>query len=383
MLAEDNPILLSIAIPTKNRQRYLTNLIGALLESHRQDFEIVIQDNSDDDQLAAYVDGLADARVLYAYVGEWISVVDNCDAAIRRCRGEYVCMLGDDDGILLDESLDELRKAKAEGADAVMSAVLLYTWPDIEHHSIGGLAGKLYRRPVHDGRGREDIRPQARRVVARSGALGLEGLPCVYHGFVSRGVLANVEARTGSSFPGASPDMANAIGISGFVHRCRFTTRPLIIAGHSRNSGAGRGTMKEHRGAISEQRHLPRDTAEDWYPEIPFFWSGPTIYAQSLRSALHRVGNDNPLTTTGDACLYSACLLFEPAFAKETRSAMKKSKEPAWRLYPQMAYYALLITAKRAVQFKNNLKVRFFPRGASIEAGSIAEAIAAARAELA
>jgi hypothetical protein len=372
------PILLSIAIPTKNRQSYLIILIDELLKSSRLDFEIVIQDNSDDDRLMAYVDGLRDARVRYAHVEGWISVVDNCDAAVRACSGAFVCMLGDDDGILLDEALAELATAQAEGADAVMGPVLLYTWPDIVHHSIGGLGGKLYRRPLLGGDGRAEPLVHARRVVARSGAIGLEGLPCVYQGFVSRETLLAVERKAGSYFPGASPDMANAVAIASFLQRCRYVRRPLVIAGHSRGSGAGRGTANEHRGSIAEQAHLPADTAEKWYPQIPFFWSGPTIYAQSLRSAIDRTGA-TALGTPHDACLYAACFLFEPSFARETRKAMRQSKEPSWLLWPQMAWYSVLITAKRAVQFKNNLQVRFFPAGASIEAASIAEAILAAR----
>ncbi|OWR01208.1 glycosyltransferase family 2 protein [Sphingopyxis witflariensis] len=381
MASQNSDILLSIAIPTKNRQPYLINLVDELLRSDRRDFEIILQDNSDDDQLAAYVAELNDTRVHYAYTNGWISVVDNCDAAVRACSGDYVCMLGDDDGIMLDEALDEMAAAKREGADAVMGAVLLYTWPDITHRSISGLGGKLYRRRILTGRGRADILADARRVVARSGALGLEGLPCVYQGFVSRAVLAAVENRTGSYFPGASPDMANAIGIAAFVKRCRHVERPLIIAGHSRSSGAGRGTMREHRGSIAEQKHLPADTAQTWYSQIPFFWSGPTIYAQSLRSAINRTGA-TALGVPGDACLYSACFIFERSYAKDIRDAMRHTHERPVTLVPQMIYYALVITAKRAVQFRNNLLVRFFPESAAIEAASIADAIGAVRARL-
>lgn len=378
MHATDSGILLSVAIPTKNRQPYLINLVDELLRSDRRDFEIVLQDNSDDDRLASYVAGLDDSRVHYAYVGDWISVVDNCDAAVRRCSGKYICMLGDDDGIMLDEALAEMAVAEHEGADAVMSVVLLYTWPDITHRNISGLGGKLYRRPLFSGRGREDVLADARRVVARSGAMGMECLPCVYQGFVSRAVLDEVDARTGSYFPGASPDMANAIGIAAFVKRCRRIPRPLIIAGHSRSSAAGQGTMREHRGSVANQRHLPADTVKAWYPQIPFFWSGPTIYAQSLRSALDRTAT-GALGVPRDACLYSACFIFERSYAKEIRAAMRHSSEGLARLVPQMAYYVLALTAKRAVQFKNNLLVRFFPGKTAIEAASIAEAIGAVR----
>jgi hypothetical protein len=371
-----NPILLSIAIPTKNRQHFLMNLVEELCLSTRNDFEIVIHDNSDDDQLRGYVAGLGDSRVRYNFVGHWISVVDNCDAAVEACAGDYICLLGDDDGLLLEESLEVLTRARADRIDAVMSNVMLYTWPDVTHKFIANIGGKLSLRPLvaRRNRCRVDETGSLRRVIARSGALGLEGLPCIYQGFISKRPLAEVRARTGSYFPGPSPDMANAIGVGPFLDSCRHVARPLVISGHSRVSGAGRGTMKEHRGAIATQAHLPSDTSESWYPQIPFFWSGPTIYAQSLRRALDRTGVAH-LGTPGDACLYAACFLYEGAYGAEIWAAMRSSGRSFMALAPVMALYALLITAQRGVQFMRNLRARFMPRGASLSADSIADAI--------
>jgi Glycosyl transferase family 2 len=379
MSSEARAILLSIAIPTKNRQHYLINLIDELLRSERQDFEIIIQDNSDDDQLAAYVAAKNDVRLHYAYRGEWISVVDNCDAAVRACSGHFVCMLGDDDGIMLDESLAVLAEAKAAGDDAIICDLLLYTWPDISHRLFTNFGGRLFLRRHSAYTNRRTVLERARSVVSRYGAMGLEGLPCVYQGFVSRAVLRAVEYQTGSHFPGPSPDMANAIGIATLLKRSRAVPSVLIISGHSRKSGAGQGTMKEHRGSIANQRHLPADTVATWYPEIPFYWSGPTIYAQSLRRAVERMGTME-LGKPRYACLYAACLIFEPSYAAETWRAMRQSGQSLWVLAPQIAYYGISIMIKRAVQYKNNLAVRLFPARASIAAESIADAILAVRA---
>lgn len=381
-MSEDlDPILLSIAIPTKNRQPFLINLVDELRLSGRADFEVVIHDNSDDDQLRAYIEGLRDDRFQYAHVGHWISVVDNCDAAVAACRGHFVCLLGDDDGLMLEESLKVLAEARRDRIDAVMSEVMLFTWPDVTHKFIANIGGKLSLRPLIPRRdqGWVDETPALRRVIARSGALGLEGLACVYQGFVRRRVLAELNRKTGSHFPGPSPDMANAIGVGPFLGSCRHVAQPLVISGHSRVSGAGRGTRKEHRGDIAAQAHLPRDTVETWDPSIPFFWSGPTIYAQSLRQALARTGVAH-LGGAGDACLFAACFLYEGSYAREIRSAMRASGRSPAAIAPAMAFYMLLITVQRGVQFIRNMRARFFPRGASVQADSIADAIRALRA---
>lgn len=376
-----DPILLSIAIPTKNRQPFLINLVDELRLSSRVDFEVVIHDNSDDDQLRGYIEELRDDRFRYSYVSDWISVVDNCEAAVAACRGHFVCLLGDDDGLMLEESLEVLAEARRDEIDAVMSEVMLFTWPDVTHRFIANIGGKLSLRPLISRRDRSRVNetPTLRRVIARSGALGLEGLACVYQGFVSRRALSELHRRTGSHFPGPSPDMANAIGVGPFLGSCRHVARPLIISGHSRVSGAGRGTRKEHRGDIATQAHLPKDTVETWDPSIPFFWSGPTIYAQSLRRALARTDVAH-LGRPGDACLYAACLLYEGSYAREIRSAMQASGRSFVALAPAMAFYMLLITFQRGVQFIWNMKARFFPRGACVEAESISDAIRALRA---
>ncbi|EFG1084042.1 glycosyltransferase, partial [Escherichia coli] len=41
-------IKLSILIPTKNRSEYLDDVLSSLLTWKRDDFEVIIQDNSDD-----------------------------------------------------------------------------------------------------------------------------------------------------------------------------------------------------------------------------------------------------------------------------------------------------------------------------------------------
>lgn len=367
-------VLLSIAIPTKNRQIYLMNLVDELLTSDSQEFEIVIQDNSSDKQLETYVAKLNDRRVHYNYYGDWISVVDNCDSAIRSSSGHYVCMLGDDDGIMLDEALEVLHQAKVDNVDALMTQILLYTWPDLHHRMFTDFGGKLYLSPLKSGIKKGTVQGQAKAVISRSGAMGLEGLPCVYHGFIRKDVLSALEAKTGSNFPGPSPDMANAVGINHLINTYRWEERPLVISGHSKTSGAGRGTVKEHRGAIAEQSHLPADTVENWYTQIPFYWSGPTIYAQSLRSALDRTGAE-ALGRPKDACLYAACFVFERSFWRETLRTVNNSEHSPWCIWPKIAYYLIYITRQRAIQFTKNLRARLFSQKETMAASTIAEAI--------
>ena len=378
-MAISSGVLLSIAIPTKNRQNYLQILVDELLTSSSQEFEIVVQDNSDTDSLRQWAEAKGDPRLKYSHHEAWISVIDNCDQALLNCSGDFICMLGDDDGILLDEALDCMAEARRDGVDAVMGPVLNYIWPGLDHRLISGYGGKLYIQPIKGKTISNDFHALGRNVVGRGGALGLGDMPCVYHGFISRLALTTLFNLSGSHFPGASPDMANAIGLCAVLKKMRRTPEVLVITGHSIRSAAGAGTQRKHHGPIAEQPHLPRDTSENWHPAVPFFWSGPTIYAQSLISALERTHN-TALGVPRLACVYAACLIFHWEYRAAVFTAIQASNTSKAILYPQILYFTLMITLKRTKSLLINLTSRFgTKRAIARKADTIASAIHAAR----
>ncbi|HAP0100263.1 TPA: glycosyltransferase family 2 protein, partial [Escherichia coli] len=94
-------IKLSILIPTKNRSEYLDDVLSSLLTWKRDDFEVIIQDNSDDLKTHNVVEKYRyDHRVKYFYVKEHLSVIDNFEYAVKNSSGKIITAIGDDDGIL-------------------------------------------------------------------------------------------------------------------------------------------------------------------------------------------------------------------------------------------------------------------------------------------
>lgn len=370
--------LLSIAIPTRNRQSYLLNAVDEFLRCTRQDFEIVIQDNSDDDGLRNEFAQRGDPRVRYAFTAERLSVVQNCDLAVQACVGAFVCMLGDDDGLLLDESLELVARCLAEGVEAVVPGAYYYTWPSLRHKTWGDVGGQLYEARFTGRCAPLDAARERDVALARGGAFGLFRMPRVYQGFVSNEVLCRLREQAGTCFPGPSPDMANAVALTRIVHRCVEASFPYVIMGHSKGSGGGMGAEKKHRGDISAQAHLPRDTAARWNRAVPFFWSGPTIYAQSAHCAIGALWQDDA-PRINFACLYASCLIYERHFWREVLEAMRHSGEWLPWLSIRIGAYAAVITARRARSFVGNL-VRHLWRSRHAEAAvDMAAAIALAR----
>ena len=98
-----NKLVLSIVIPTKNRQKYCIGAVKQILSLNLKNIEICIQDNSDTAELKEiFTKKEYKDIVVYNYLPGILSFVDNFSHAVALCKGKYICMIGDDDGIMPD-----------------------------------------------------------------------------------------------------------------------------------------------------------------------------------------------------------------------------------------------------------------------------------------
>ncbi len=303
--------LLSVVIPTKNRAAYATRCLATLARLPSADLEIVVQDNSADDALGRALSVAdADARVRYEYIAAPLSVVENCDRGVDRARGEYVTLLGDDDGVA-PGLLEGARWAAGQGLDALTPGCLAwYMWPDVrfKHHGSGS-AGRLTVRPYTGGCVERDARAGVRRSAhnAFQDLVHSVELPKLYYGLVRSACLAALHAETGTYFPGVSPDMAVAVGVSKYVKRFMSLDYPLFVPGSSARSNAGAQAAKRHVGRLEDQPHLPRDCVSTWPIEVPAVFAIQTVWAQSALSALRRTGRPEEIAHFDMGLLHAMC----------------------------------------------------------------------------
>ena len=111
--------LLSIVIPTKNRQEYCLEAVKQILGLKMEEVQICIQDNSDEPVMGDLLKGIANENVIYNYHAGTLSFVDNFSEAISLADGMYICMIGDDDGVL-PNILGVVKMAYREHYDAVI-----------------------------------------------------------------------------------------------------------------------------------------------------------------------------------------------------------------------------------------------------------------------
>lgn len=90
----------SVLLPTRNRLEYLRYAIETVRRQDHADWEIIVSDNCSEDDIAGYVSSLDDFRIKYFRTEAFVPVTDNWNNALALSTGEYVVMLGDDDGLL-------------------------------------------------------------------------------------------------------------------------------------------------------------------------------------------------------------------------------------------------------------------------------------------
>lgn len=303
--------LLTVIIPTKNRYSTLFSLIDTLLSFNLQNFEILVQDNSDDNTAAiSFFENKISKNLKYYYNSQKLSVIENSDLAVENSTGEYICFIGDDDGVM-PYILNVVRWMKKNSIEAVKGYKPNYSWPGLqisylEDDTSGVLRYKTWENKIRT----VNCEKELNKALSKGGS-DLSMLPCVYHGIVSKKALNKVYAKTGSYFPGPSPDMANAIALCLYLDNFSFLSVPIVISGKSSKSAGGKGVLHKHISRIEDVEHLPDTTKKDWSDKIPKYWTGPTIWCESVVKSLVACGESSRLENIDFSYLYAELFVFE------------------------------------------------------------------------
>ena len=302
--------ILSIIIPTKNRYITLFPLVDAIVEFNSNDIEIVIQDNSDNNQIALdYIASKNNTHIKYYYSDKQLSQGENSDMAVHNSTGEYVCFIGDDDGVM-PYIADVVKWMKENKFEILKSVKPQYFWPNqkiniFSKEESGVLFEKNYNYEIKE----VDNKKALNYLLSRGGIL-IKELPCLYQGIVKRTLLDEIYKKTSLYFPGPSPDMANAVALSLISNRYTYVGFPVIIDGISKGSAGGKGIMRQHVAKIDDVAQLPKYTSQEWDGRIPKYWTTQTIFAQSVLDSLKRMGSASLIEKLNFPYLYASLYLF-------------------------------------------------------------------------
>lgn len=277
--------LLSIAVPTKNRYEYLKYLIELVASFASDEIELVIQDNSDNNsEILEYINNKQAPFVKYFYRTGIISMTGNCDYAIQNCTGEYVCLIGDDDGVTR-YVIDAVKWMKQNDFTILKSSFSIYKWPsfitpsyyDVKATALFNHYSLKYRIV--------DCKESLKKLLS-SGIDSLDYMPKLYNGIVKRDVLDRIFKQTGSYSPGPSPDMANAVSLAMEEDYFVYIDAPIIIGGHSSHLGGDANKHKNKMARLEDQPIIAKKDVDNWDPRIPKIWAAMAVWPESAITAL-------------------------------------------------------------------------------------------------
>ena len=301
--------LLSIVVPTKNRYKYLKSLIKLIDNFNSDEIELVVHDNSDNnEEIIEYLKSFKNDNIKYYYTSDKLSQSGNSDRAILNSTGEYICYIGDDDGVTRF-IIDAVKYMKNNSISVLMSNVASYFWPDYNPGSKLSYSGKLTYKRFSNIKTILSTEVVLNEIINR-GFIDRGNMPLVYHGIVKRDVLDKIYDIDKTFFPGPSPDIANAVSISLIEKSFVYIDFPLIISGASKHHGGGIASMKNRAALIEEVPYLPKNAKENWEKVIPLIWTGETVWCESAIKALRYMKRDDLIGKVNFEFMYANFIAF-------------------------------------------------------------------------
>jgi glycosyltransferase involved in cell wall biosynthesis len=324
--------LVSVVIPTHNREQYAFDSILSLLRFNNKKIEVVVSDTSTNNILKRKINSLNldqfATKLNYFKPDTPLDITGNHNSAVAAARGKFICVIGDDDTVT-SELIDV-----AEWADSNNIACLAptiksnYAWPDFKTVAFGNShAGRLYLPRNIEGLNKVEGFNSLLAGLSNA-AQGTEGMAKLYHGLVRRDILDDLKRISGSYFHGSSPDVSASIGISFILARrddyFYSIGYPLTIPGASGGSNTGRSAMNSHVGALGSERQTCKFAEDGWPIFLPKFFSVQTVWAHACISTLKAMGATELLEKFNYQLLFAACLNSHSNFSKQINDAINQ-----------------------------------------------------------
>lgn len=308
--------LLSIVIPTRNRQNYCLAAIEQILSLNLESTQIVIQDNSDNETLTEKLNNyILNNKVKYHYHSGLISFVDNFSEAISLCDGEYVCMIGDDDGIL-PNIINVTKSAKARNIDCVVTGLnAVYIWPSDKPIVKKAENGYLCLAYIQNKEVSLNPEKGLWQLTKTAGQRYQElDLPRVYHGIAKRSKFDEVKAIAGNYFMGLTPDIFIAVALASVCKKVIRIYYPVTISGICPDSGSSNSATGKHTGDLKDAPHFKGHDNYQWDSKAPAIYSVESIWAETALHAFHLFKREDLYNNFNVKHLDSLCLIKYPQF---------------------------------------------------------------------
>jgi glycosyltransferase involved in cell wall biosynthesis len=282
----------SIIIPTRNRADTLYYTLQTCLFQSFKDYEIIVCDNNSSDNTRFILENFDDSRIKYYHTAKSLAMRDNWELAVSKAEGEFITVLGDDDG-LNPHALQYLNKLiDFFGNSVIRWEWAQYYWPNVNLPNVNKLCVPITNRIKF-----LESKKMIKKVL--NGQSNYHILPTIYNSIVHRDIIELLKGKTGRVFQSESPDVYSGFAISYLAKNYISVSYPISIAGISIKSNGmiNISGMKDGNGIKKDFFDLNRDAGILWHSDIPKI---PLLTATVADSFLHAKDalffNDSDLT---------------------------------------------------------------------------------------
>ncbi|HEY4343307.1 MAG TPA: glycosyltransferase family 2 protein [Parvibaculum sp.] len=259
---------ITVVIPTRERADVFASALRTVTTQDYDNLEILVSDNLSGDATEEIARNTGDPRVRYLNTGKRLSMSHNWEFALSHVTGDWVTIVGDDDGLLPSALRNVAEFMRASDALAIQSATCKYRWP--------GNNGKGYghiRVPMRQG---HEIRSSKRWMekVLRGRANYIE-LPILYTGgFARMTLLHELKRKTGAFYKSRIPDVYSGFAIASLIPTYAFSHAPFAISGISKHSTGVDAYSKGDKSAQSPAQKFALEENMPFHKDVPLMAQG-------------------------------------------------------------------------------------------------------------
>lgn len=341
----------SVVIPTRERAHTLRYSLKTCLEQDFSDYEIVVCDNFGSPATRQVVEEYASPKIRYIRAPQLLSMTANWELAVSHAQGEYVLVLGDDDGLLF-HALREIDKLITQTqAKAVRWTAAYYTWPDF---ALPG-QGNYLRIPIKTGRSTMNAREAFAQVIAFQACY--TSLPMLYNAAVHRDIIAELRNRTGCVFANCYPDVYTGFAVAWIAQKYLSLQTPMTIAGSSGKSYGIANLFLRGKSPLDkefrESNRKEKLRSHRWVPDLALFPAAPV--ADSFLVAKELLFPEDELTLDR-RILVTHCM-----------GALRAEDEASWKQAIEIIRATLDDDPETQAWFDENFRVRLFPGSTKVQ----------------
>jgi Glycosyl transferase family 2 len=317
---------LSVVIPTRNRTSTLLFTLQTCVAQDFRDCEFVVSDNSDDPGATRdLVARFQDSRLRYVRPPRVLAMTDSWEFALGSASGEYVTVIGSDDGLLLHALPEVDRLCRVLGDPPVLHwDSVCYTWPDLPNQAHAGANDLLiplgqteHYHPIR----RTEARPLL--IEAANSRLSYANLPMIFGSAIHRSLIERLRATTGRVFRSQSPDVYSAFTFGHLAGTYHWLAAPMTISGLSSGSNGVALIYLRGKSPIADDfRRRNAEAGHGCHRRIPDVPALAALVADSFQVARDAFFPDDP-----------ALVVDRQAVVRLSLDALAGVDEEDWRAY--------------------------------------------------